>query len=222
VGAAYRSSARRAGRWLHEWVAAAPGTYIWLLILAVTALQFQQLPRVMRRVILHVDSTNLFQLTHHPVHVLVLSAVWTQASALPAFVVLFHVFHVPVERWLGTARWLAVVLLAHVGATLISEGAVWLAIHYGVDRQRMQFTLDIGVSYGLAGAAGVLAHRFPRPWNVVYGGAAVVFLAAAAALSRDFTGLGHLVALLIGLACRPLTRFRRPGGSRGGRSARVV
>ncbi|MDI5971137.1 hypothetical protein POF50_017595 [Streptomyces sp. SL13] len=212
-------SAVRAGRWVRRWVASAPGTYIWLLLLAVTALQFQQLPPRLRRVVLHVDSTNLFQLAHHPLHVLVLSALWTQASALGVFVVLFTLIHAPVERWLGTGRWLAVVVLAHVGATLLSEAVVWLAILSGVDGRRMQYTLDIGVSYGLAGVAGVLAYRFRPPWREVYLVVALGYLGGRVVLFHTFTDIGHLVALAIGLCCRPLTRDARGRDAWRGRFA---
>ncbi len=200
---------RHAGRWLRGWIASAPGTYVWLLLLAVTALQFQQLPQRMRHIVLHVDSTNLFQLAHHPLHALVLSALWTQASALPTYLVLFNIVHAPVERWLGTARWLAVVVLAHVGATLVSEAAVWVAIRAGLDPQRMQYTLDVGVSYGLGGAAGVLGYRLPGRWRLAYLVVALSYLAGRVLLFRTFTDIGHLAAFAIGLACLPLTRRPR-------------
>ncbi|WP_252394907.1 rhomboid-like protein [Streptantibioticus parmotrematis] len=199
---------RRGGRRVRGWVAAAPGTYVWLLVLTVSALQFQQVPPRVRHVILHVDSTNLFQLAHHPLHVLVLSAVWTQASTLLTYVVLFQLFHVPAERWLGTARWLAVVVTAHVGATFVSEGTVWLAIRYGVDPTRMQYTLDVGVSYGLAGVAGVLAYRLVSPWREVYVIVALCYLGTRVVVLHTFTDIGHLSAYLIGLCCHPLTRGR--------------
>ncbi len=208
MGWAVLHGCARAVRWIRRWIGSAPGTYVWLLLLAVTALQFQQLPPAARHVLLHVDSTNLFQLTHHPLHALVLSALWTQASALWGYLVLFTLIHAPVERWLGSWRWLAVVVFAHVGATFLAEAVVWLAIRAGVDEQSMQYTLDIGVSYGLAGVAGVLTYRLRSPWRETYLVLAVLYLGGRVAVFHTFTDIGHLAALGLGLCCLPLTRGR--------------
>lgn len=201
-----RSRAVSGWRWVAGWVGSAPGTYIWLLILTVTALQLQQLPPRVRHTLLVVDSTNIVQLNHHPVRVLLLSALWTQEGSVLPYLVLFSVFHAPVERWLGTARWLVVVASAHVLATLISEGILAMLISSGQFPQRMSYTLDVGVSYGLAGVAGVLTYRLAGRWSLVYVACAVGFLGYRLVTGQTFTDIGHFAALLVGLACYPLVR----------------
>jgi drug/metabolite transporter (DMT)-like permease len=68
---------------------------------------------------------------------------------------------------------------------------------------------DIGVSYFVVGIVGVLTYRIARPWRWVYLGTALVGFGAVLAVKHDFTNVGHVCALLIGLACFPLTRSRR-------------
>jgi hypothetical protein len=129
---------------------------------------------------------------------------------------------VPVERRLGTGRWLAVVALAHVGATLISEGTVRLLIDVGLESHREAFVLDIGVSYGVAGGVGVLVWLINRPWRWRYLAGTAVFFVLLLASGTDYTNLGHLCAYLIGLACRPLTRGRVKRGIDPGKVYREV
>ncbi|MDH6133420.1 hypothetical protein P3T37_002815 [Kitasatospora sp. MAA4] len=203
-----RARLRAAWQWVGAWVATAPGSYIWLLILTVTALQFAQLPARTANVVLRVDSTNLSELFHHPVAVFILSALWTQTPSLLSYIALFHVFHIPLERWVGTARWLITVVSAHVGATLISQGTVWLAIRWGAAPAHMAHTLDVGVSYSLAGAAGLLGYRLTRPWRWVYFAVALAYLAAKVGIGQTFTDVGHLAALVIGMLFYRFTRGR--------------
>ena len=49
-------------------------------------------------------------------------------SIVALYAVLFELFHANVERWIGTLRWLCVVAVAHVAATLISQEILLHAI----------------------------------------------------------------------------------------------
>jgi hypothetical protein len=69
-------------------------------------------------------------------------------------------------------------------------------------------TLDIGVSYALAGVVGVLTYRIAAPWRYVYLLVVLVVFGLPLAQGRTFTELGHFVSVLIGLACHPLTKGR--------------
>jgi len=60
-------------------------------------------------------------------------------------------------------------------------------------------TLDIGVSYALAGAAGVLAYRFVVPWRYLYLAVVLVVYGLPLATTPTFTDFGHFVSVLIGL-----------------------
>jgi hypothetical protein len=200
MGPRLRNGTGRAARRVRGAAASAPGTSVWLLLLAVSALQYAHLPPPERRVLLRVDSTNLAELSHHPLTVLVLSALWVPPAALAGYAVLFAAVHAPVERRLRTARWLLVVAAAHVGATLAAEGLLRLAVRGGAGRH----VVDIGVSYGLAGAAGVLACRFRGRWRPAYAAALLACAAGRAAATGDLADVGHLVALGIGLAFLPL------------------
>ena len=214
-GRAYRIAAAVA-----RYVRAAPGTCIWLVILGANTFALVRMSPRFRRYFLITHSTNLDELSHHPVKVLIASAFWTETPSFLFWFVLFNLFLVPVERWLGTLRWLAVVAIAHVVATLVSEGAVAYLIHAGDLPHRTKHTIDIGVSYGLSGGVGVLTWFFARPLRWYYLGAAAVFYALLLGLSWNFTNLGHLTAFLLGVGCYPITRGVPGGNWRPGKGTR--
>ncbi len=200
-----------------DWVARSPGTHIWLLVLAVTSGVIASVSPAIRQFLLHHNSTNLVHLRDHPIRVLFVSALWIETpTGFLLYFLLFQLIHAPAERWLGTLRWLVAVVVAHVGATLVSEQAVMLGIHYERLPRSMAHTVDIGVSYGLAGAVGVLTYLVPMPWRWGYAVGVTGFFGWSVWSSRTFTDLGHFTALLLGFACYALTPPGRGRGRRGG------
>jgi hypothetical protein len=77
-----------------------------------------------------------------------------------------------------------------------------MAPHSAVD------TLDVGVSYALAGVVGVLTYRIAAPWRYLYLAAVLAVYGIPFFTARTFTDLGHFTSVLLGLACYPLTRGR--------------
>jgi hypothetical protein len=198
------------------WVRSTPGTHVWLAVIALNSVVLAAVPSQLRELLLHHNSTNLMELRKHPIRVLIVSALWIQSPvALALCAVLYEVLHAPAERWLGTRRWLLVAVTAHIGATLVSQQAVLVGIHLGVLPTSLAHTVDVGVSYGLAGVAGVLVHHIPGRRCLRWLGATALlglfgwFLAA----DRTFTDLGHFCAVLIGLGLYRLTVHR--GRDRG-------
>ncbi|MFE2294193.1 rhomboid-like protein [Streptomyces sp. NPDC059452] len=192
---------------VRHWIATAPGTYIWLAVLLVTTVLLHRMSPAFAEEFLRQRSTNLHELSQNPVRVLFSSALWIDGARWLPYAVLFTVFHATAEHWLGTLRWLAVAVAAHVVATLAGEGVLGWAVRHGHAPQSATNTLDIGVSYALAGVVAVLVHRVPHPWRYVYLFAVLVFYGVPLiADGRTFTDLGHFTAVLTGLACYPLTR----------------
>ncbi|MER6101754.1 rhomboid-like protein [Streptomyces sp. NPDC001832] len=201
----------RAGAWIRSvgsWIRSAPGTYIWLTALFVTTVIVHQLSPDFEEDFLRQRSTNIHELSQDPVRVLISSAFWIDGGHWIPYAVLYTVFHAPAERWLGTLRWLAVAIAAHALATLVSEGVLAWAVRHGHAPPAAANTLDIGVSYALAGVIAVLTYRIPAPWRYVYLFAVLVFYGIPLIAGRTFTDLGHFTSVLIGLACYPLTRSR--------------
>jgi hypothetical protein len=196
----------RAARWCWAYICRAPGTYIWLAVLLVHSVVLWQVSPQTADRILGRRSTNLHYLAVSPVRVLVTSAFWIAGGGWFSYFVLYNLVHVPVERRLGTARWLAVIAIAHVGATYLSEGVLYWAIRHGHAPQSARYTLDYGVSYALAGAEGVLTYLLTAPWRYLYGACLLLFYGVAMLQTRDFTSVGHFTAVLLGLACYPFTR----------------
>uniref|UniRef100_A0AAU2V6C2 Integral membrane protein n=1 Tax=Streptomyces sp. NBC_00003 TaxID=2903608 RepID=A0AAU2V6C2_9ACTN len=193
------------------WVRSAPGTHIWLLIIAITSLVIQLSTQGLEHFLLHRNSSNIHELTKHPVQSLFTSAFWIEnPSSLLLYLVLFEAVHATVERWLGTLRWLCTVVVGHVVATLISqEYVLWSIQNHHLPKRlahAMSHVVDIGVSYGLAAAAGILVYRLPHPWRWPYLVGVIGFFGVPLATGLTFTDLGHVTALLIGFACWPLTR----------------
>ncbi|MEV5596998.1 rhomboid-like protein [Streptomyces sp. NPDC052496] len=196
-------------RALRSYVCRAPGTFIWLAILFVTSVIVHQLSPETLESVLQRRSTNIHNLLLSPGRVLLTSALWLDGGGWPLYFLLFNVFHVPAERWLGTHRWLAVMGIAHIGATYLSEGVLALAIHTDAAPYSAVNTLDVGVSYALAGVAAVLTYRIPwRPARPVYAAGVLVFFALPLFDDLTFTDIGHFAAVLLGLACHPLTPQR--------------
>ncbi|MFJ5841195.1 rhomboid-like protein [Streptomyces shenzhenensis] len=190
------------------YVRSAPGTYVWLLILFVTTLVLHYMSPAFEREFLRERSTNIHELSRDPVRVLITSAMWIDGGRWLPYAALYTAVHAQAERWLGTLRWLLVCAAAHVLATLISELTLLNAIRDGAAPLRAVHTLDVGVSYALAGVAGVLTYRIAAPWRYLY--LAVVLAAVLVPLvtGATFTDFGHFVSVLVGLACYPLVRGR--------------
>jgi hypothetical protein len=186
----------------------APGTFVWLAVLLMNNVFINQLsPEFRYRFVLH-HSTNLHELSHNPVRVLVSSALWIDGGHWWPYLILYCLFHAPAERRLGTGRWLAVVAISHVGATYISQSIVYYEIRHGTVPPSAAFVPDIGVSYALAGVEGVLAYFIAPPWRYVYAAVLIAYYGNALLAGGTFTDFGHFSALLLGLACYPLTRGR--------------
>ncbi|GHF27073.1 rhomboid-like protein [Streptomyces morookaense] len=189
------------------WVRSSPGTHIWLLIIGVTSLVIASASEGLSAFLLHRNSSNIHELNKHPLQSLLISGFWIeQPSSFLLYAVLFEIFHANVERWIGTLRWLVTVAVAHVAATLISQEVLLLAIQHHSAPRAMKHVVDIGVSYGLAAAAGILAYRVPRPWRWPYLAGVLLFFALPLATGGTFTDIGHAISVALGLACWPLTR----------------
>ena len=200
-----------------RYVRSAPGTYVWLAMLFVTTVAVHHMSPEFEHEFLRERSTNIQQLSENPVRVLFASAMLIDGGSWLPYVFLYSVFHARAERWLGTLRWLVVCVTAHVLATLISEGAVLVAMWDGRAPSSTADVQDIGVSYALAGVVAVLTYRVARPWRFGYLAVVLLVYGVPLVVGRTFTDFGHFVSLLIGFACHPLTRGRVP--VHGARSA---
>ncbi|NUP51557.1 MAG: hypothetical protein HOW97_30205 [Catenulispora sp.] len=179
----------------------APATYLWLLTLLLTSQYLSHLPTARSTKLLAANSTNLTRLRQAPLKVLITSAFFTAGTSWPFYLLTYTAFHAPTEHWLGTWRWLALVALTHIGATLISQTYVALAIRTHRLPESEREAPDYGVSYAQAGAAAMLTWRIPLPWRIPYLAAVLGFyLYGLAKNRRDFTALGHVCATILGLS----------------------
>jgi hypothetical protein len=104
------------------------------------------------------------------------------------------------QRWLGRVSLFVVAVLGHVGATLFVATMEITELAKGRVGFSIAVSPDVGVSYGLAAVAGVLVVRVPDTWRRRYVIASLIVIVGQFLILRNFTGLGHLSAWLIGLA----------------------
>ncbi|MEW2068550.1 rhomboid-like protein [Streptomyces sp. NPDC007346] len=202
-----RSAARHRSSAVRHWIATAPGTYVWLGALFVTTVVLHRMPPAFEDDFLRQRSTDLRELSQTPVRALTYGALWIDGGRWLPYAALFTVFHATAEHWLGTLRWLTVAAAAHVLAILVVAGVLAWAVRHGHAPASSTNTLDDGVGYALAGVVAVLTYRVPHPWRYLYAFAVLVFYGVPlVADGRTFTDLGHVTAVLTGLACYPLTR----------------
>ncbi|WP_328356616.1 hypothetical protein OG976_00885 [Mycobacterium sp. NBC_00419] len=195
---------------LARFVGGAPVTFSWLALLLMTTVAQHLLPRWHLIVLLRKDSTNLHHLASDPVRVLITSLLWLDGAAWWwLYLAVFCVFLAPAEHRLGSLRFVVAGLIAHIVATYVSEGFLYWQIQESMVSPRYLNARDVGVSYVVAGIIGILTYCIARPWRWVYLLLALGCFVAPVVVHATFTTVGHLTALLIGLALYPLTRSRR-------------
>jgi hypothetical protein len=177
-----------------------------VVISIVTAVQ----PPGQLRAIVTYSSTNLTNLRQRPLAVLFVSAfvispawgLWIIAPMVVAYGAL--------QRWLGRASVIVVGVLGHVGATLFVATMELTELAKGRVGFRIAGRPDVGVSYALAAIAGVLVVRVADRWRRRYVVMSLIIVVGQFFILRNFTGLGHVTAWLIGLAVAvPVSRVTR-------------
>jgi hypothetical protein len=174
-----------------------------IVVSVVAAVQ----PHGQLRSIVMTSSTDLTNLRQRPLAVLFASAfVISPASGL-WIVAPMVVAYGALERWLGRASVILVAMLGHVGATLFVATMEITSLAKGRVGFRIAVIPDVGVSYGLAAVAAVLIVRVGDTWRRRYVVMSLVVVVGQFLILRNFTGLGHVTAWLIGLAVAvPLSR----------------
>ena len=202
--------ALRARRAVAHYLSRAPATHVLFLIICITTLSLRGVDAVTVSRVLRHQSTNLVEMAHDAPRVLLLSAFVTTQGRLWREAVRFTLVFVPVERWLGTYRWLIVFAGAHVGASVATTLGIWLQATRGGAGRDLLTPIDVGISYGLAGAAGVLTYRLPRKLGLAVALALIGSGIYGVVHSGTFTDWGHLTALFIGFGLGPLVRPEAP------------
>jgi hypothetical protein len=150
-------------------------------------------------------STNLVNLHTHPLTALVASA-FASPDVPGTDLLILAAAGVVLESRVGWRRTLAVAAAGHVIATLITEGAVLLAILSGNEARQAARQLDVGISYVTWTVLGACLLFVPGRWRRYAVTAAVGYLAIELTHTWDMTAWGHVVSLVIGLLSWPLLR----------------
>jgi len=166
-------------------------------------------PRVRQHVI-GLASTNLHSLAHGHLATLFGSAFVTDDGKiwfwLPGLVCLLAL----AELIWHSGRLALVFLTGHVGATLLVAVGLTAAIELGWLPLSISRASDVGVSYGAVAVLGALTAAVPGRWRPAWIGWWVPVGITSAALSGDFTDVGHSIALVLGM----LVSTRLPGPAR--------
>jgi len=192
--------------WLPTW-RRTPFTIVYLTLIAAGSVLLSLLDDGDHDAVLRTSSTDVHQLSTHPIFVLVTSAVWVDGivDGLLAVLVL-GILATILERRVGTRWVVAIFASGHVGATLLTEGAVAVGVQLGVLPTTAVSRIDVGASYGLAALLGATAGLLPRRIRTTGVFAAWIYLGWPILTQFDMTSWGHVLALGIGVCWWPWLR----------------
>ncbi|MGY4101811.1 rhomboid-like protein [Nocardia sp. R16R-3T] len=185
---------------LRQHLSGAPASTAYAFTLFVTWWTLRGVGDSVERRLIFSASTNLYNMQHNPIQVLVASAFWTQGQFPWVTIAEILVIMGFAERWLGTSRWILLFATGHIGATLLTV----TTIDHGIDRHvipvRVQYAADVGTSYGFTAVLAAMAFHFRGVVRVLWAGVIVAVLASALLIGPTFTDYGHMCAAVIGLA----------------------
>jgi hypothetical protein len=178
-----------------------------VIVTSVTVALYALGPQVQDRVIRHA-STNLHNLSHGHLGTLLGSAFVIDAGPiyvwLPGLVCLLAL----AELLWRSSRLMVAFVTGHVGATLLVAVGLTAAVEVGWLPLSVSRATDVGMSYGAAAVLGSLTAAIPGRWRPAWIGCLLAVGVAVVAVGRDFTDVGHAVALALGMLVS--TRFGRP------------
>jgi hypothetical protein len=177
---------------------AAPASTAYAFTLFVTWWTLRGVGGSVERKLIFSASTNLYNMQHNPIQVLVASAFWTGGTFPWTTIAEFLVLMAAAERWLGTGRWILLFATGHIGATLVTVTAIGRAIDRGIIPSRVAVAADVGTSYGVTAVLAAMAFRFTGIVRALWAGVMVVTLVASLWIGPTFTDYGHLCAAIIG------------------------
>lgn len=178
------------------------------LLAAVATVLFVLGPDVRDKVI-RLASTNLHNLSDGRIGTLLGSAFVTESGPvyiwLPGLVALLSL----AELIWRSGRLVVAFLVGHVGATLLVAAGLAAALGAGFLSHSVRYLSDVGMSYGAVAVLGTLTPAIPvRLRGAWIGWWLAVAVSAAVFSGGDFTNVGHVVALMLGMVVG--TRFGRP------------
>jgi hypothetical protein len=183
---------------------------VYAVVVVVVSIVVAFQPPALLRDIVQTSSTNLVNLRQRPLAVLFVSPFVISPVAGLWIVAPMIAGYGELQRWLGRASALVVGALGHVGATLFVATIEIMQLAKGRIGFSIATSPDVGVSYGLAAVAGILVVRVGETWRRRFIIASLIVIIGQFLILRNFTGLGHLTAWLIGLAVAvPVSRVMR-------------
>ncbi len=173
-------------------------TAAYAVLLAAISVVLNALGPHAREVAVSRMSTNLHNLAHGHLSTLVGSAFVEDGGEiclwLPWLVCLLALGEL---IWRGKGLVVAFAV-GHVGATLLVAVGLVVALKAGWLPFSIARASDVGVSYGAVCVLGALTASIPSRWRHVWVGW-WLGIALMAASSADFTAVGHVLALLLGI-----------------------
>ena len=177
------------------------------VLVAVAVLLGRLDPAVRDRVIQHA-STNLHNLSRGHVGTLLGSALVVDAGPvlywLPGLVCLLALG----ELLWRSGRLIVAFAVGHVGATLLVAAGLTAAVAHGWSSPDVIRATDVGMSYGATAVLGAITAALPRRWRLTWIGWWLAAAIAVVDVGADFTDVGHLLSLILGMLVA--TRFGVP------------
>jgi hypothetical protein len=168
------------------------------IVTCITTTMLRLSPDMRDRIIRHA-STNLHNLSHGRIGTLLGSAFVVDAGPvyvwLPGLVCLLAIG----ELLWRSGRLIVAFAVGHLGATLLVAAGLAAAVGFGWLPGSVTRATDVGMSYGAVGVLGTLTAAIPRRWRPVWMGWWLAVAVAVAAVGHDFTDVGHVVALVLGM-----------------------
>lgn len=177
------------------------------LLAAATVAMTHLAPDVQDRIVRH-TSTNLHNLAQGRLGTLITSAFVVDADFLLIWLPCLMCLLGAAELAWGSLRAATAFAVGHVGSTAVVAVGLTAGVRFGWLPHSVSRADDVGMSYGAAAVLGALTPVVTRRLRPAWAVGWVVVGAVAVWTTRDFTDVGHLIALILGIAVA--TRFGEP------------
>lgn len=206
-------------RRLHAWILSAPATFTYVAIFTALTLVQRTTPPRLIDLLTRMNSTSLTKLRHAPVAALADSALWVadRGSGLTLYVAVFATVVAWAERRYGPPRLILICISGHVLGSLLTALVELHAIQSGRAPHKLASATDVGVSYMMVAGSAAAVLLMRGWWRVAGVTALAVFVVWPVIANRTIWDLGHLLAMLSGLAVAAVTLLLSPP-RQGGRA----